>query len=258
MRLQAYSLLPCSCLLLLVAGCSTSETVQQTNTSQAAGSPVAATSQPTGAAPSPSVSPEQTANAQSQPASETKPAASSNRPDACTLLSKADIKSVQGEAVKDTKLSENNDGGYAISQCYFSVENLSKSVSLQVARADPANKAHLNPRDFWNNTFHKEGAEEKNKEKEREEKRAKAGEKEKEGDAPAGEKSGRGEVEESSPPKKISGVGDEAFWLGNRVGGALYVLKDNAYIRLSIGGADNQDTKIKKSKTLAQMALRRL
>ena len=69
----------------------------------------------------------------------------------------------------------------------------------------------------------------------------------------------RGE-EEHAPPKKISGVGDEAFWFGSRVGGALYVLKGekDLFIRISVGGADNEETKINKSKALAQKALKRL
>ena len=46
--------------------------------------------------------------------------------------------------------------------------------------------------------------------------------------------------------------------MGNRVGGALYVLKHNSYIRVSIGGAGDQQTKIAKSKALARLALKRL
>ena len=68
----------------------------------------------------------------------------------------------------------------------------------------------------------------------------------------------RGEEEKSIPPKKIDGVGDEAFWIGNRVGGALYVLKKDAFIRISIGGPDNEESKIKKLKALAEKALPRL
>jgi hypothetical protein len=46
--------------------------------------------------------------------------------------------------------------------------------------------------------------------------------------------------------------------MGSRIGGALYVLKGNAYLRISIGGPSDQADKIKKSKTLAQKALARL
>jgi hypothetical protein len=53
-------------------------------------------------------------------------------------------------------------------------------------------------------------------------------------------------------------VGDEAFWSASSVGGALYVLKGDRYLRISVGGAGNAETKLKKSKTLALNALRRL
>ena len=60
------------------------------------------------------------------------------------------------------------------------------------------------------------------------------------------------------PPQKIPGVGDDAYWTSSRVGGALYALKGNAYVRISIGGPSNQATKMNRSKALAQKALARL
>ena len=44
----------------------------------------------------------------------------------------------------------------------------------------------------------------------------------------------------------------------NRFGGALYVLKKDSLIRISVGGLENEETKINKSKALAQKALQRL
>jgi hypothetical protein len=44
----------------------------------------------------------------------------------------------------------------------------------------------------------------------------------------------------------------------NPVGGAIYVLKKDVFIRLSIGGHDNQESKLDKSKTLARKAIDRL
>ena len=69
---------------------------------------------------------------------------------------------------------------------------------------------------------------------------------------------GKGEEEEGIPPTKIDGIGEAAYWMGSRVGGALYVLKKDAFIRISVGGADTQEAKIDKSKALAQKALDRL
>jgi hypothetical protein len=97
------------------------------------------------------------------------------------------------------------------------------------------------PKDFWHDTF-QEG---------------KSVEKEKDGDSDRNKKK-RGEEEELSRPEKVTGIGDDAYWTGSRVGGALYVLKGNAYVRVSVGGPANQADKIKKSKTLAQRAMERL
>jgi len=64
--------------------------------------------------------------------------------------------------------------------------------------------------------------------------------------------------ETEKEPEKVEGIGDEAFWTGNRVGGALYVLKGNSYFRISVGGAGDTADKIRKSKILAQSILGRL
>jgi hypothetical protein len=58
--------------------------------------------------------------------------------------------------------------------------------------------------------------------------------------------------------KRSLGVGDDAYLTSSRVGGALYALKGNAYVRISIGGPSNQATKMNRSKALAQKALARL
>jgi len=46
--------------------------------------------------------------------------------------------------------------------------------------------------------------------------------------------------------------------IGNRFGGVLYVLKGSAFVSIGLGGTDEEETKLKKSKTLAQKALQRL
>src|SRR5436853_163015 len=66
------------------------------------------------------------------------------------------------------------------------------------------------------------------------------------------------EEEKGAPPKKIDGIGDSAYWTANRMGGALYVLKNDVFIRVSVGGPDNEEAKIKRSKALAEKALSRL
>src|SRR5918996_245073 len=73
------------------------------------------------------------------------------------------------------------------------------------------------------------------------------------------ENSKRGEEKEKGiPPKKISGLGDDAYWISNRFGGVLYVLKGDAFVSISLGGPDNEEAKVNKSKALAEKALQRL
>lgn len=167
--------------------------------------------------------------------------------DACQLLTAQEIEAVQGSPVKDTKSSEQSNGRIRTSQCYFSAEESSRSVSLTVTQTDPADADKHSAKTVWEETFGRYENEEKEKEsaadKEKKESlREQKGEKE----------------EETTPPKKITDVGEEAFWSGTRVGGALYALKKDVYIRISLGGADKEDARIDKSKILAQKALDRL
>ena len=148
---------------------------------------------------------------------------------ACTLLTKEETQAVQGEPFKDTKASQKSVAGLISSQCYFELPTTVNSIVLTVTqRAEGAGAR--DPKQNWQELFHRDKAAEKKEE-------------EKEG--------GQG-------PEKIDGLGDEAFWTGSRVGGALYVLKGNSFIRISIGGADDRPAKIQKSKALAQSVLKRL
>ena len=145
---------------------------------------------------------------------------------ACTLLTKEEVQAVQGEAFKDMKPSGKAAAGLIISQCYFETPLPVNSVVLTVTRkADSGG----DPNASWREIFHRE--------------------------EPARKKE---EGEEEKKALKVDGLGDEAFWTGTRVGGALYVLKGSCYIRISVGGAGDQQQKIEKSKTLAADVLKRL
>ena len=150
--------------------------------------------------------------------------------DACALLKSKEIKSVQGEPLKETKPSGNTTGIFAVSQCYFTLPTSSNSIGLAVMQRGDGPDAR-DPKQFWKETFR--------------------GDKDK-------DKAHEGEKEKAAPPQKIDGLGDEAFWTGNRVGGQLYVLKGNSFILISVGGAGDQAAKIDKSKKLARMVLQRL
>jgi hypothetical protein len=163
-----------------------------------------------------------TTNAQAQP--------SKSKIDACALLTSKEIESVQSEPLKDTKSSGSSAGQFAVSQCYFALPTSSNSISLTVTQRGDGSEAR-DPKQFWKETFHADKDKEKGPEEER---------------------------EKVSAPEKIEGVGDEAFWMGNRVGGELYILKGNSFIRISVGGSGDQAAKIEKSRKLAEAILKRI
>lgn len=144
---------------------------------------------------------------------------------ACTLLTTDEAQAVQGEPFKNTKPSEHVAAGLIVSQCYFETPTPVNSIVLTVTRKAEGGR---DPSDSWREIFHRE------------------------------ESARKKEGEEEKKPLKIDGLGDEAFWTGTRVGGALYVLKGNCYIRISVGGAGDQQEKIERSKKLAESVLKRL
>ena len=158
------------------------------------------------------------------PATEAAPVTAAGA-DACTLLTKEEVQAVQGEPFKDTKPSQKSAAGLSISQCYFELPTAVNSIVLTVTRKAEGGR---DPGDSWQDMFHREKATRKKEEAEEKE------------------------------PQKIDGLGEEAFWTGTRVGGALFVLKGNCYIRISVGGAGDQAQKIEKSKALAESVLKRL
>ena len=177
--------------------------------------------------------------------------------DACSLITKEEVHAIQSSPIKDTKGNDHSDGRFRISQCFYTAETFSKSVSLAVTQKDPASPSGRDARDFWKETFGRHEAEAE-REKEREKEKGKENE---EDEADARKKQSLEEREEregARPPKKLDGVGEEAYWTANRMGGALYVLKDDVYVRISVGGPEAEDAMIKRCKALAEKILSRL
>ncbi|HYV24766.1 MAG TPA: hypothetical protein VE969_05970 [Pyrinomonadaceae bacterium] len=171
--------------------------------------------------------------------------------DPCSLLTGDEIKAVQGEAFANAMRSDRQDGDFIVCQCYYALPTSVNSVVVNVTTAKDTAGAP-NPKDFWERTFGKEAGEgegDRDKDKKRDKDKPKKPE--------AGERREE-EGEEAAKPEKVNGLGDEAFWIGSRVGGALYVLKKDLYFRISVGGAGDEKAKLNKSKTLAQNALKRL
>jgi hypothetical protein len=143
------------------------------------------------------------------------------------LLTSEEIASVQGEAVQQTTPTTQSNAGFAISQCYFALPTHANSVVVTVTQAAVGDGRAL--RAQWNETFRSEGGERE-----------------------------QGEEKEKAPPRAVPGLGDDAYWTGSSITGALYVLHGNRQIRISLGGAGDTDVKINKAESLAEFILKRL
>jgi hypothetical protein len=159
------------------------------------------------------------------------------KPDACAVLTSTDVQKVQGDPVQETKPSTQPAGGLVMSQCLFRTASPSNSVSVAIASA-----GSVSPRAFWQKQFHSAKPE------------SGEGEKEK----PTAKSKPAREEEESPRPRTIQGVGEQAYWVGSPLVGALYVLKGNTFLRISVGGVREEAARIEKSVALARLALKRL
>ena len=166
--------------------------------------------------------------------------AKQSRIDPCSLLTSADVAAVQGEPVQQTKPSNQPGTGLMMSQCLFRTTTPTKSVSLAVAAPSA-----VSPRAFWRKQFHAGQDAAKEKDSGRAEKKSVAERKEQ-------------EEEESTRPRAIAGLGEVAYWVGGPIAGALYVLKGNTFLRISVGGIREESARIEKSNALARLALKRM
>ncbi len=111
------------------------------------------------------------------------------------------------------------------------------SVSFAVTQPEPGDPKS-NPVDYWKTTFGRYNGKEDQEDEEKE--KAERGKQ--------GGKKNEEEEEKASPPQKIEGIGQEAFWAGNRFGGALYVLEKNFILRISVGGGKMERRKFVSQK----------
>jgi hypothetical protein len=174
---------------------------------------------------SPTPQPSASASQSSAPSPAAKEEAAGDGAFVCALLTKEETEAVQGEPFKATKSSQRSSMGLTFAQCYFELPTTVNSIVVTVTQRAAGADAR-DPKQNWQEIFHREEPAEKKE-------------------------------EERNKPEKIEGVGDEAFWTGTRVGGALYVLKGNSFLRISIGGAGDRTEKIERSKALAQSILKR-
>lgn len=144
--------------------------------------------------------------------------------DACSLLTSDEIQAVQGEPTQEAKSSQRSDRGLAIADCYFALPAFSNAVSLSIGHTNGGPKGQ-NAAEFWKQMFD--------------------------------ETTLRGS-EKSPPPKKLEGLGDDAYWTGDGRMGAVHVLKGPHYLRISVGGPGDQEEKIRRCRALIEAALKRL
>jgi hypothetical protein len=148
--------------------------------------------------------------------------------DPCRLLTDVEVRAVQGHAPTQKIQSEQPAGSFRFTQCFYRTVELSSSVSVALGLPLTDSK-RSGPRDYWQAQFKREQREE-------------------------GEESD----EKKQAPRRLAGLGDEAFWVGDPVTGALYVLRGEVFLRVSVGGSPDQSEKIKRARTLAIYALKRL
>ena len=150
----------------------------------------------------------------------------------CRLLTSAEIEAVQGEPVRETKPSVQPDGGMRMSQCLFRTATFAKSVTVALVAPAPGKSSALAPRKFWRAQFH---APEPKDEDERPVPGKAPGKVGPEGD------------EDAPKPRHLDGLGEEAYWVGNGITGALYVLQGDVFFRISVGGVHEESARIEKA-----------
>jgi hypothetical protein len=139
--------------------------------------------------------------------------------DPCALLAEADIRAVQGAAIKERKSSEEAARGLHFAQCVFVADEFVRSVSVTLITGEVTR--------YWNETFHREAM--------------------------------RGSAEEEDePPQAVRSIGREAFWTGDARAGVLYVLDRGAILRISVGGVRDTQERLRRTRSLAEAAIRRL
>ena len=69
-------------------------------------------------------------------------AASPRFPNACQMLTQRDIARVQGESFKSVKLTESNENGLRVSQCFYVLPSFTNSISVGPAPVRARSAAH--------------------------------------------------------------------------------------------------------------------
>jgi len=159
-------------------------------------------------------------------------------PNACALLTAADVERVQGGELREAISSGNAAEAVASTQCFFRVDPFPRSVSLALTRAGRGRAARRELRERWARLLHPQ------------EHRGHSAERDRDHD--------RGEMEPNAPLAPVAGLGEEAFLAGGRGNVSLYVLAPDAFLRVSVGGPGDAADWSRQVQALARAALARL
>lgn len=165
------------------------------------------------------------AEAPAKPSSTVAQATPSPALDVCALLTVEEIKNISGEAPTAVTPSRTTGGGFEVAQCFYNLPTYSNSIVISVTRRGTGPGAR-DPREFWETKI-KHPEEGEGKEKDRK-------------------------------PDQVAGLGESAFWTGTAVGGALYVLKGDAFVRIGVGTFSGAGTRREKVIELAHLVVKRL
>jgi hypothetical protein len=158
--------------------------------------------------------------------------------DVCGLLKSEEIQAIAGSLIEQSKSSARSNGSLRVSQCVYVARQPNQSISLVITEADPVVRNKRSAKDFWHERFGRyQKRSEESEEKEK----------------PGRDMSESEEEREGRPPRKIERLGDDAYWTA----GSLYVLHNETFLRLSVGGSDPEEAKLEHSKALAEIALKR-
>jgi hypothetical protein len=157
----------------------------------------------------------------------------------CGLLPSAEITRIHGAKVVETKPSEGTAAAsLQMLQCYFRAEDLAESVSLLVAV--PSEKHPNAARDYWRATI------------------VRAAEAEVSARSSGTELTKAEAKKQRHRPERVEGIGEQAWWVGDRYAGALYVLEGDKFIRVSVGGRLSEKEKKQQARELAAVVLKQL
>lgn len=152
------------------------------------------------------------------------PSAVGAAPDACHLLSDDDVRRLHGQTVSERVPSAPPARRFHVSQCVYRTGDLVQSVSVAVTAPRAAAPAG-SVRAYWRERF-----------------------------SPPPAAASRAK----DPPRPVAGLGDAAFWVGDRLSGALYVLTDDVFVRVSVGGIGEEGPRLERTKALAARVVERL